>query len=278
MPGVLEFPRAHFGIPPKNFQLHTAHRPLHFLTSPHDRDSNIMAPTKKRSSIRAKAAARATSSSKPTTTFADLGAAFSDDPSTSTTPHYQPSKRAKRVAKHTSFLHRVASTGLTNSSAVRKKKRSRGKDAKSRGNLVASLSSLADALPDFDGIDTTGGEWEDVPTAGSKMVGIEGLSDVNVTIARTRAGNIAQAGLPKRMKSLGTRRGMRRRKEKVEEAERRRFQQNVAVIAKDEKFGFGAAGESTTASADAASGAGAASGLQALRAFITRNMAVQQAL
>ncbi|KAF3912160.1 hypothetical protein ABW21_db0206409 [Orbilia brochopaga] len=242
-----------------------------------------MAPTKKRSSIRAKAAARATSSSNPTTTFADLGAAFSEDPSTSTTPHYQASKRAKRVAKHTSFLHRVASTGLTNSSAVRKKKRSRGKDAKSRGNLVASLSSLADALPDFDGIDTSnGGEWEDVPTAGSKMIGIEGLVDVNVTVARTRAGNIAQQGLPKKMKSLGTRRGMRRRKEKVEEAERRRFQQNVAVMAGDEKFGlFGAAGQSAAVEKgadEAGSGASAASGLQALRAFIHRNMAVQNAL
>ncbi|KAK6536139.1 hypothetical protein TWF281_000386 [Arthrobotrys megalospora] len=250
-----------------------------------------MAPTKKRTSIRAKAAAR----SKPTTSFADLGAAFSEDADTTPvstidpTKTYQPTKRAKRVAKHSSFLHRVASTGLTNSSGIKKKaKRSRGKEAKTRGKLVTSLSSLADALPDFEGFgddngdDGEGGEGSGIQ-AGNKMIGIPGLSDVNITIARTRSGNIAQEGLPKKMKSLGTKRGMGKKKEKIEMAERDRFQKNVAVMMGDEKFGFGTASNTSTEAATAASGAsvstgGAASGLQALRAFINRNMAIQKAL
>ncbi|KAF3916500.1 hypothetical protein ABW20_dc0101036 [Dactylellina cionopaga] len=253
-----------------------------------------MAPTKKRSSIRAKAASR-TTSTQSVTTFADLGAAFSEETpitSTDTTDAagltYQPSKRAKRVAKHTSFLHRVSSTDLTNSSGVKKKgRRSRGKEAKTRGKLVTSLSSLADALPDFEGFgdDDDGddnGNGEGIQ-AGNKMIGIPGLSDVNITIARTRSGNIAQAGLPKKMKSLGTKKGMAKKKEKLEIAERQRFQKNVAVMMRDEKFGFGTAGTQETSGGaavegDPGSAGGAASGLQALRTFIHRNMAIQKAL
>ncbi|KAK6516419.1 hypothetical protein TWF506_006328 [Arthrobotrys conoides] len=251
-----------------------------------------MAPTKKRTSIRSKIASR----SKPTT-----NPSFSEDADTpseistgTVDPNrtYQPTKRAKQQARHTSFLHRVASTGLTNSSGVKKKlKRGRGKEAKSRGKLVTSLSSLADALPDFEGFGGGGGDGGDGEdgesgsgiSAGNKMIGIPGLSDVNITIARTRSGNIAQAGLPKKMTSLGTKRGMGKKKEKLEMAERDRFQKNVAVMMGDQAFGFGTASNTSTEGASDAGGegssaGGAASGLQALRAFINRNMAVQKAL
>ncbi|KAF3926468.1 hypothetical protein AA313_de0207473 [Arthrobotrys entomopaga] len=263
-------------------------------------DDDTQAPTKKRSSIRAKAAARAASSSSSsnTTTFADLGAAFSstEAPSSSSTTTYQPSKRIKRLAKHTSFLHRVAQTGLTNSSGIKKKtKRSRGKEAKTRGKLVTSLSSLADALPEFEGFgdDNNDDEDEDMEgevQAGNKMIGIPGLTDVNIKFARMRSGNLAQTGLPEKMKSLGTKRGMGKKKEKLEMKERERFQKNVAVMMTDEKFGFGgSSGEEVktatetemnteTGGEGAGAGAGAASGLQALRAFIHRNMAIQKAL
>ncbi|EPS42240.1 hypothetical protein H072_3787 [Dactylellina haptotyla CBS 200.50] len=247
-----------------------------------------VAPTKKRSSIRAKAAAR-TASSNTTTSFAELGAAFNETEDATSTAGltYQPTKRAKRVAKHSSFLHRVASTGLTNSSGIKKKvRRSRGKEAKTRGKLVTSLSSLADALPDFEGFGDDA-DYEDIETdevqAGNKTIGIPGLSDVNITIARTRSGNLAQAGVPKKMKSLGTKRGMKKKKEKLEVAERERFQKNAAVIMADQKFGFGSAektneGATAVSTGEAASSGGAASGLQALRAFIHRNMAIQKAL
>ncbi|KAK6538106.1 hypothetical protein TWF694_010989 [Orbilia ellipsospora] len=247
-----------------------------------------MAPTKKRSSIRAKAAARAASSStsNTTTTFADLGAAFSSETPSSSIAEttYQPSKRAKRIARHTSFLHRVAETGLTNSAGIKKKtKRSRGKEAKSRGKLVTSLSSLADALPEFEGFGDEDGdedmEGEGGVQAGNKMIGIPGLTDVNIKFARTRSGNLAQAGLPKKMESLGTKRGMGKKKEKLEIAERERFQKNVAVMMTDEKFGFGGGSEDVKkATETGGESAGAASGLQALRAFIHRNMAIQKAL
>ncbi|RVD81005.1 Ribosome biogenesis protein Slx9-like [Arthrobotrys flagrans] len=253
-----------------------------------------MAPTKKRTSIRAKIASR----SKATTSFASLGAAFSEDGNDNTPSEistgtvdpnrtYQPTKRAKQQAKHTSFLHRVASTGLTNSSGIKKKlKRGRGKEAKSRGKLVTSLSSLADALPDFEGFGGGGDDGDEEASgvlAGNKMIGIPGLSDVNITIARTRSGNIAQEGLPKKMTSLGTKRGMGKKKEKLEMAERDRFQKNVAVMMGDQTFGFGSASNTSTEGALAAGGegssaSGAASGLQALRAFINRNMAIQKAL
>ncbi|KAK6357442.1 hypothetical protein TWF718_001753 [Orbilia javanica] len=252
-----------------------------------------MAPTKKRTSIRAKIASR----SKPTSTsFADLGAAFSEDAETgdisistgTVDPNraYQPTKRAKQQAKHSSFLHRVSQTGLTNSSGIKKKlKRGRGKEAKSRGKLVTSLSSLADALPDFEGFDggDDGDDGQGGVSAGNKMIGIPGLSDVNIMIARTRSGNIAQGGLPKKMTSLGTKRGMGKKKEKLELAERDRFQKNVAVMMGDKAFGFGAASAAPTEVASAPSGegsstSGAAGGLQALRAFINRNMAIQKAL
>ncbi|KAK6509141.1 hypothetical protein TWF481_003904 [Arthrobotrys musiformis] len=243
-----------------------------------------MAPTKKRTSIRAKAASR----SKPTTSFADLGEAFAEDVVTGTVDlnrAYQPTKRAKQQAKHSSFLHRVATTGLTNSSGVKKKlKRGRGKEAKTRGKLVTSLSSLADALPDFEGFGGGDDDAEDgAVSTGNKMIGIPGLSDVNITIARTRSGNIAQEGLPKKMTSLGTKRGMGKKKEKLEMAERDRFQKNVAVMMGDQAFGFGTASNTSTEGAPAAGGEGsstssAATGLQALRAFINRNMAIQKAL
>ncbi|KAK6362913.1 hypothetical protein TWF730_000365 [Orbilia blumenaviensis] len=254
-----------------------------------------MAPTKKRTSIRAKIASR----SKPTTSFAELDEAFSEDPNSNNASvttgtvdlnrAYQPTKRAKQMAKHSSFLHRVAATGLTNSSGIKKKlKRGRGKEAKTRGKLVTSLSSLADALPGFEGFgddngdDREAGEGSGV-SAGNKMIGIPGLSDVNITIARTRSGNIAQQGLPKKMKSLGTKRGMSKRKEKLEMAERDRFQKNVAVMMGDQTFGFGTANNTSTETAPAVGGeagstGGAATGLQALRAFINRNMAIQKAL
>ncbi|EGX51021.1 hypothetical protein AOL_s00054g757 [Orbilia oligospora ATCC 24927] len=251
-----------------------------------------MAPTKKRTSIRAKIASR----SKPNTDVSlSEGADTPSDITTGTVDlnrSYQPTKRAKQQAKHTSFLYRVASTGLTNSSGVKKKlKRGRGKEAKTRGKLVTSLSSLADALPDFEGFgggndgddyDGEAGERNGV-SAGNKMIGIPGLSDVNFTIARTRSGNIAQEGLPKKMTSLGTKRGMGKKKERLEIAERDRFQKNVAVMMGDQTFGFGTASNTSTQAASAASGegsstGGAASGLQALRAFINRNMAIQKAL
>ncbi|KAF3930869.1 Drainin [Dactylella cylindrospora] len=241
------------------------------------------APTKKRSSIRAKASARTST----------IGTAASEEALLNTTiafeGSYQPTKIAKRAAKHNSFLHRVAANGLTNSAGVKKKvKRSRGKEAKSRGKLVTSLSSLADALPDFEGFgddgDEDGEDGNEGVSAGNKMIGIPGLTDVNISFARTRSGNIAQAGVPKKMKSLGTKRGMSKKKEKLEAKERTRFQQNVAVMMGNEKFGFGsggAAGDGGDSEEKQDGGevkAGAAGGLQALRAFIHQNMAVQKAL
>jgi len=155
---------------------------------------------------------------------------------------------------------------------------------------VTSLTSLADTLPEFNmsgneisGLGLAEGAQAKKPTAGDKMVGILGENvsweDV-VNIQRTRSGNVAASGGLKitRMKSLGTKKGMGRRKVVLETKERRRFNQNMAVMLEDEKFGIGKKVDEEGEGEEVVKPAGAAAGLQALRAFIHQNIATQKAL
>ncbi|KAF2751158.1 hypothetical protein M011DRAFT_483123 [Sporormia fimetaria CBS 119925] len=141
-----------------------------------------MAPIKKRSSIRAKAAAKSNNT-------LPLSSASLPLPSPLPT-HFSASKRSKQAIKHSSFVSKIEKS----SSKSTKRRRPNKK-------LVANLESLADALP---GLDAEGGE-EDA----------EGNKEVTVGQARILR------------KSLKSRPGALKRKEKLEREERERFNKNL---------------------------------------------------
>jgi hypothetical protein len=103
---------------------------------------------------------------------------------------FGPSKRDKKAIKHSSFISKIEK-----SSSTKKRRRPNKK-------LVANLVSLADALPDLD--DEAGGDGGD-----SEVV-------------------IGQAKIQR--KSLKSRPGAMKRKEKLETMERERFNANLVQM------------------------------------------------
>jgi len=147
--------------------------------------------------------------------------------------------------------------------------------------LNTTLNNLADALPDVD----AGNDDTNTNTDGNGVV-----------VARTRAGNPADVNMPTKMQSLGTKRGMQKKRLIMEKRERERFGRNLAVMLGDEnKFGIGRKvtpgieNGSSLSSADQEEGmavvksssggtGSAAGGLRALRAFVEGRLEVQKAL
>jgi hypothetical protein len=153
----------------------------------------IQAPTvKKRTSLRAKAAAR----SKPALRH-DLP--FSQPISTSTMTSssdssFASSKKDKQRIKHSSFVSKIEKA-----STKTKKRRRPNKQ------LVANLESLADALP--------------------------GLEDDFTTADGSGNGEVVLGQAKIHRKSLKSRPGAMKRKEKIERMERERFNANLAQMA-----------------------------------------------
>ncbi|KAF2637432.1 hypothetical protein P280DRAFT_521115 [Massarina eburnea CBS 473.64] len=105
---------------------------------------------------------------------------------------FPSSKRDKRTIKHSAFVGKIEKPSSTSTKRRRPNKK-----------LVANLESLADALPDFE--------------QGNGETG-----DVVVGQAKVRR---------KPMKSMKSRPGATKRKEKLEKVEKERFNANLALMA-----------------------------------------------
>ncbi|KAF2277894.1 uncharacterized protein EI97DRAFT_277177 [Westerdykella ornata] len=164
-----------------------------------------MAPTKKRSSLRAKAAAvrprpplplsAPISKSKPTPSTLDHEEGDGGD------FHFPTSKRDKKAIKHSSFVSRIEKSG----SKTPKRRRPNKK-------LVANLESLADALPEIEGARDGGS-------------GADGGNGVEVVVGQAKV-RVRGGGL----KSMKSRPGAMKRKEKLERMERERFNANLVQL------------------------------------------------
>ncbi|PSN71747.1 hypothetical protein BS50DRAFT_235074 [Corynespora cassiicola Philippines] len=117
---------------------------------------------------------------------------------------FPSSKKDKRAIKHSSFVSKIEKTAKT-----QKRRRPNKK-------LVATLESLADALPDLGGDEEGSGEIE---TAQAKI----------------------------QRKSLKSRPGAMKRKEKLEKMERDRFNKNLAQMAQAKSSTPAGAGSSAYA-------------------------------
>lgn len=115
--------------------------------------------------------------------------------------HKAPLKRQKLICKHTNLLSRIAKTAPKQPQSTKRRRPGR--------KLVASLESLADALP---GGAEDEGAWE-------------GIADGN------ESSNIKNNGMKIKHKSLKSRPGAGRKKEKLVAMERERFARNLAEMA-----------------------------------------------
>ena len=141
-------------------------------------------------------------------------------PSKSEASAFATSKKDKRQIKHSTFVSKITKDN------VRKARRRRPNK-----KLVATLDSLADALPDVE--DATGSQV--------------GHDQVNII----------------RHKSVKTRPGAMKRKEKLEKGERERFTKNLAEMSRP---------EATSSPANSTAGDSTAGRWKALRKFISTTM------
>ncbi|KAL2355070.1 ribosome biogenesis protein SLX9-domain-containing protein [Cryomyces antarcticus] len=128
-------------------------------------------------------------------------------PSSLSDSAFAPSKKDKRTIKHSAFLNRIEKAPIKRNKRRRPSKK-----------LVANLESLVDALPDLDDVD--GDEWEGVEDEGG---------DGDVSVTRRVGGSDGMVKI--KQKSLRSRPGAMKRKEKMEKIERERFDKNLAQMA-----------------------------------------------
>jgi hypothetical protein len=133
-------------------------------------------------------------------------------------------KKDKRTIKHSAFVNRIEKA---NTKTLKRRRPSK--------KLVATLESLADALPDFDD-DGNGGER----TVGDAKI---------------------------RHTSLKSRPGATKRREKLEKMERERFGKNMAQLSASTEAVAAVEGQDQTTSAP-----GTASRWAALRGFISQTL------
>ncbi|KAF2006676.1 hypothetical protein P154DRAFT_455517 [Amniculicola lignicola CBS 123094] len=169
-----------------------------------------MAPIqRKRATARAKAS-RAVKPIKPSSrALLTTNLSVEDDSAPASTtfgdsPLFPPSKKDKQKIKHSAFVSRITKPGATTKKRRRPSKK-----------LVTTLESLADALPDVE--------------TGSGGEGTGRNADRGVVIGQARI----------QRKSLKSRPGAMKRKEKLEKMERERFNANLVQMAKS---GTGAGG------------------------------------
>lgn len=189
------------------------------------------APTKgKRASLRAKASKSTSASNAPASDDAAATGPVVDTPFSS----FRPTKKDKREIKHSLLMSKVQK------SATSKKKRRPNKQ------LVTTLESLADALPDAGDDDGADADGED----GAVEVG--------------------QAKI--KHKSLKSRPGALKRKEKLERMERERFEKNLALMSMGASQGPQGKSQEDTDMGNAPPAAPTANRWSALRNFIESTM------
>lgn len=111
---------------------------------------------------------------------------------------FPTNKRDKKAIKHSSFVSKIEKSG----SKIKKRRRPNKK-------LVANLESLADALPELEDSESNGAE------------GGDGEIVVGQAKVRVRGGGL---------KSMKSRPGAMKRKEKLERMERERFNANLVQL------------------------------------------------
>ncbi|KAF2139836.1 uncharacterized protein K452DRAFT_360080 [Aplosporella prunicola CBS 121167] len=219
---TLARPTPDFQQPTKRFRTRQPPTP----TTPRALTTTTMAPTQgKRKSLRAKAS----SGSKPTpsTSAPTPSGPVLDTPFT----NFHATKKDKRDMKHSLLLSKVQKSAPGSGS---KKRRRPNKQ------LVTTLSSLADALPDA--ADAGFGDGDE-----------DGAVEVGQAVIRQR--------------SLKSRPGALKRKEKLERVERERFGRNLALMSAGQPQG-----EQMQAQAQAPVAATTGDRWKALRGFIEGTM------
>ncbi|TID26909.1 Actin cytoskeleton-regulatory complex protein [Venturia nashicola] len=147
----------------------------------------------------------------------------------STDDIFHNSKRDKREMKHSLLLSKARkSAGVTKSLKRRRPSK----------KLVTTMESLEDALPE--------------------------LEDAQIVMAKTTA----QGAVDARNKSLGSKPGVRKKRERIEREERERFGKNLAVLSMARPKDDGEAGAAT---------GGTSNRWAALRAHLNSSMAEQGA-
>lgn len=205
-----------------------------------------MAPIKKRTSLRARAATAKPPpqpyNTNPTTSSAsDLSSAL------------KLRKQDKRHLKHAALMHKVRDASISKSGGAKKRRRPGKKMA-----AAESMGGWADALPEVEDEDE---EWEGLSEEGG---GEEGARQEKKTARRRRPEGDGKI----KMHSLKHRPGAMKRKQILEKREQERFGKNLAQMVGGEK--------SRAAEGDGAGGmqseAAQAQKWAALRAFIGGTM------
>ncbi len=159
--------------------------------------------------------------------------------SSSTLPVFPTNKKDKRHIKHSNLITRVTKSSASSAEAQRNKRRRQKKQ------LVTNLESLADALPEDGKGATAMGE-------GGRSRGAALRAQANVNIIQR--------------KSMKSRPGAMKRREKVDKGERERFAKNLAEMSGRRTQGTG------ENSAKPGGGQQAHGRWAALRGFIAQTM------
>lgn len=149
-------------------------------------------------------------------------------------PHtHAPAKILKRRTKHSELLSRLHASHAPNESGPAKRRAERRKK-KEKTPLTTSLAGLEDALLDAEG------EWQGFQDGAGVQVG------------------------ERRMKSLQTRRGSMKKREKAMVGERERFVRNLGVLVQ----GGGRGGEGEGVGGESGGTVGSSGRWKAIRRFI----------
>lgn len=239
-----------------------------------------MAPTRKRTSLRAKSASKSNNNVRPAKSPRD---ALSHPNSTFVPPAHilaslQPkadgyveydeeaawktSKKDKRAMKHSVLMNKVRDAGVKKTKARRPNRK-----------LKTDLEGLADALPELEGMVEDGeedDEWEGVGSGDEEMK-VDGEGGAAPKVRRRRAKKNAGEGKME-MKSLKHKPGAMKRKRVLEGREMERFGKNLAQLVGSVQRGGSVA---KTVEGDAGTAAAApaqADRWAALRGFIGGSM------
>lgn len=201
-----------------------------------------MAPTRKRTSLRAKTAAKTKNTSAPHAAKSPRDA-ISHPNSTFVPPahilaslkpkndgyvEYDPeaawrtSKKDKRAMKHSVLMNKVRDAGVKKS-----------KPRRPQNKLKTDLDSLADALPELEGMLEEGSEedeWEGVESGDEDGMAVDGSTAEGLRKRRRRAKKLASAEGKMEMKSLKHKPGAMKRKRALEGREMERFGKNLAQL------------------------------------------------
>lgn len=128
---------------------------------------------------------------------------------------FSNTKADKRSIKHSILVSNIKTSGSADSNRVKKSGEKNLKRRRPQKKLVATLDSLADALPEFEDEDEA--VENDIATVRKAKKGVN--EDGSVTKGRQTN------------QSLKSRPGIMKRKAKIEALERQRFGMNIAMMA-----------------------------------------------